>query len=362
MKKYLRNRLCVPVEGRNRSIIYDLIRNDYHHIPNELYKVIASNDVLSSETFNDELSKEWLNLLLKEEILFEIESTNEKKLFPKLDTNFYTPFSITDIIIHADINMEVLTIFQDLDIRNVSIIVEKYNTEVLINLLQEISKLEIDSISLLLIEEDINYTYDIFENLSIVDQLFNILLFKSTCTNILENKIKLFSIVDVPYSYIEYSSNVFPEKVGVNFDHFFESYNHHNYFNQKVYIDKQGTIKNGLNNNESFENINSITKEDFLKLIGSKKFQKLWNVKKEDTLICKDCEFRFMCVDPRVPKQNTKGQWYHNKECNYNPYLSKWKNEDGYRTLMESGVDISKTGELSIDKEVLKNTFEDAWS
>lgn len=362
MKKYLRNRLCIPVKGFNRAIIYDLIRNNYFLIPIELFEIIKSNNIISFDNAVSHIEAEWYDFLIDEEIIFEIDTDDEKKRFPKINTNFYTPFLITDIIIHDNIRTNHLQLFRDMDIRNASIIVEKFDLDKTLPLLQEVSRLEIDSINLLLIEENINYSDDLFDELSTVNQLFNILLFKSICTKKPDNKLKLINIVEILHSFNQYSKNVFPEKLNVNFDHFFESYNHHNYFNQKVYIDKQGNIKNGLNNQESYGNINSITKKDFSELIKSKKFQKLWNVKKVDTLVCKDCEFRYMCVDPRVPKKNNKGEWYHTEECDYNPYISKWKNEEGYKTLSGSGVNISKNGEISIDKKGLENAFESAWS
>lgn len=33
-----------------------------------------------------------------------------------------------------------------------------------------------------------------------------------------------------------------------------------------------------------------------------------------------------------------------NTECNYNPYIAKWQGEDGYLSLKDSGIQISKDG------------------
>ena len=67
-----------------------------------------------------------------------------------------------------------------------------------------------------------------------------------------------------------------------------------------------------------------------------------------------------MCVDSRVPVKGID-KWYHPIECNYNPYLSKWEDEDEYLNLNHSGVTISASGCL-IDEEKLSQKFNSIWS
>ncbi len=364
MKKlYLRNRMCFTINGFNRAIIYDLNRQDYYFAPVPLYEIIVNDDVI---IFDDAETKVWKQFLLDKELIFTIDSPSEIELFPIASTKFETPNLFSCLILHDNIAQKLFQNFESLHLLNVSVVVHKYDKLKTKKFLESLAKYEIDSIYLFLPEKNRNYSIHEFENLNSIRQLFNIYLFDGSTQIESETEEKKVydsvNVVSLPYSFENFSSAMLVEKMQVNYNHFFEAYNFHNYFNQKVYIDKRGNIKNGLNNQESYGNINSITKEDFLKHIGSKKFQKLWNVKKEDTLVCKDCEFRFMCVDPRVPKLNSKGQWFHTEECNYNPYLSKWKGEEGYKTLTESGVDINESGELFIDKEMLKNIFDAAWS
>lgn len=68
---------------------------------------------------------------------------------------------------------------------------------------------------------------------------------------------------------------------------------------------------------------------------------KLWLIHKDLIDICKDCEFRHMCVDVNIPTQRKDGSWYQKIECNYNPYIGKWKGETNYRTLEECGVIVN---------------------
>lgn len=361
MKKFLRNRLCIPVKGFNRSIIYDLIRNDYFFISNEIFSIIQNDDVIKN--LETTIDNKWLTFLLEEEILFEIKDDSERDYFPSLDKSFKTPFLISDVIIHDNINIrKIYKLLNGIDIRNISIIVEKYNKDRILLLLKNISALEVDSINLWLIEEGIKYNHNSFGELKIINQIFNCYLFNSTHKALKASNIKYFNIIEIPFSFDAYSKNVFTNKLGVNLDHFFEANNFHNYYNGKVYIDINSNIKNGVNCEISHGKVEGQTQKSFLELIKSKEFQIKWNINKANTLVCSDCEFRFMCVDPRDIKElGSSGYWGHSYECNYNPYISKWNGEKGYMNLTKSGIEL-KNNSVIIKKAKLDYNFEKVWS
>ena len=99
---------------------------------------------------------------------------------------------------------------------------------------------------------------------------------------------------------------------------------------------------------------------DFKKIIKDKEFTKYWHSKKNDTLICKDCEFRNLCSDNRVPHLNSKNVWTHSQECEYNPYISKWNDEEGYLSLHDSGITILND-DINICSEKLNKINETLW-
>jgi len=82
-----------------------------------------------------------------------------------------------------------------------------------------------------------------------------------------------------------------------------------------VGIDIKGNIKNCPTMKTSFGNI---TDTSIIDVIKQDKFTILWNIKKDDINICKDCELRHICTDCRA---------FHDKDvnyekpfkCNYNP-------------------------------------------
>lgn len=123
---------------------------------------------------------------------------------------------------------------------------------------------------------------------------------------------------------------------------FSESKKYNTYFNKKLYIHKNGEIRNAPETKDCIENINNIQNFDFI--ASSKELQKFWEVHKGLCDICKHCEFRYMCVDSRLPIKRNEKEWYFETECNYNPYIAKWQNEEGYKTLSECGIQSDKNG------------------
>jgi hypothetical protein len=110
---------------------------------------------------------------------------------------------------------------------------------------------------------------------------------------------------------------------------FSESQLHHTYFNRKLFISNSGDIKNAPECTTIVGKIQEITKpKELIALIKTREFQKYWYVFKESCEVCRDCEFRHVCVDNRVPHQREDGHWYHQEECNYDPYTGKWKEEE----------------------------------
>jgi len=156
-------------------------------------------------------------------------------------------------------------------------------------------------------------------------------------------------------SYDECSVNV--QSLIVNMSLYTESLHYNTFYNRKLSIDKNGNIKNYLTQKESFGNIFSDKIED---VILKKSFQKVWKVKKDLIDVCKECEFRYMCVDSRFPLLRHKGSFYHSKECSYNPYICKWKNEEGYVPVTECGTFAKEIG-FVLDKEKIEELNKKIW-
>ena len=56
-------------------------------------------------------------------------------------------------------------------------------------------------------------------------------------------------------------------------------------------------------------------------------FSKYWKIKKDDVLVCKDCEFRYICTDCRAFINNPNNLISKPSKCKYDPYSAKWEAE-----------------------------------
>ncbi len=147
------------------------------------------------------------------------------------------------------------------------------------------------------------------------------------------------------------SEDIHYPKFTTSFNLFTESQKFNTYLNKKLFIGENEEIKNALESDKIFGYLDKLDSIDDLKeIIKSSQFQKFWNISKDLIDICKDCEFRHICVDNRIPHQRLQGGYYQINECNFNPYITKWINEEGYQSLQECGV-ISNEKGFSIDHE-----------
>ena len=127
-----------------------------------------------------------------------------------------------------------------------------------------------------------------------------------------------------------------------------ESLHFNSYYNRKIFINLQGDVSAGPLCESFFGNVNE-QGFDWNTVLKHKDVKEIWELSKDKISVCNNCEFRHMCVDSRVPQKHSNGtEWYHATECNYNPFIAKWKGDEGYKTLLESGITVEKEG-LSID-------------
>lgn len=115
--------------------------------------------------------------------------------------------------------------------------------------------------------------------------------------------------------------NISTDYFNKNIIAFIESKNVNNCLNKKISIDKFGSIKNCPSMKNSFGNIREIT---LLEVLLKEKFKELWSITKDQILVCKDCEFRYICHDCRAYTQNEE-KYSKPLKCKYNPYEATWE-------------------------------------
>lgn len=105
---------------------------------------------------------------------------------------------------------------------------------------------------------------------------------------------------------------------------FLEAHHSNPYFNKKIYIGANGDIKNAPETLEVFGNIVADPGYLLADIVSQESFQSLWGVHKDLCEVCRDCEYRYMCVDNRLPSKKGEGEWYYEEPCNYDPHKGEW--------------------------------------
>lgn len=359
----------IPIKGYRRSLIYDLIRSDLTFIPNTLVDFLNESENKSlNEIFKILSSKEkiiankYLNLLKKNEYIFFCDK-DETQLFQKMGLAWDYPAKISSSIIK-------LKSFDTAYLKKtIGLVSSTLCKNVLLILDFKIDTDQLEECYLLFKETGITNLEFVLLNKIIFDRISfsNFLVHSKRLTKItLSQDIQELKIDKISTRIIfapklntdqdKIEKSIYDFLICIPF--FTESQHHNTYFNRKIYFEHDEFVKNSPESltkhpypNNTFE-LNSI--------ISSSAFKEFWDVKKDDCNVCKDCEFRHMCLDNRLPYQGREGSWYHKTECNYNPYIAKWKGEEGYRTLAECGV-ISNHEEFSIDHEKIAAINEELW-
>lgn len=363
---------CLISSGYNRSIIVDTSRLKLEAIPNTLYNFIKENDTLSINEIKNKYSvenhiiiDEYLNFLIDKEYIFFVDYELVKS-FPKLDIKWDMPSLISNTIIVLKAGKWIENIkkiifllesvkCQDIEIR----FIESIKEDEINNLLDYFKDSRINSIVLII--PYLKFTNSIYEILSSQLRLEQIVLYNSPkeMDFIFEtNQIKI-STKKIEDLFEVNNINQFSPNLML----YMESLNHHTYFNRKLFIDYNGEIKNAPESSYVVTNLNDLkTLKDINNLLLKNNYlHSFWNIKKDDCDVCKDCEFRNICIDNRVPIKRNNNTFYFEKECSYNPYLSKWANEVGYLNLFDTGI-ITNKNEFKINSQKVQKMYKKIWN
>lgn len=352
MKKYSLYTDVLAVKGFNRSLLFDTTRFKFYFISNDLFEVFSKNNFKNIES--SQISNDFYSSLLENELIHEADERIENCLVP-MSNEWDFPFKISSfVVVVNNLNITSLLKFGALEyVANFHFIINSLINSETIDKLKEFIEFQIsDSIEfsfLCNLEESIEQY--LLEKLSGIKKIIKFYNYSNVNIESELNKVHRYSVSLMPFDL----------KLSKYADHYFESLEHHTYFNRRVFISENGNVKNSEESNEIYGCINEINNSNqLLEIIDKQDFQKLWFVKKENIDICKDCEFRNICTDKRLPIQRNQNEWYHKKECVYNPYISKWNDDEGYLTLKECGIETNFSG-FQFDKESLVKLNQQIW-
>ncbi len=323
---------CFPVKGKTRGILYDIQRQDFDYIPNDLIDIIEKYEGKTLRDIYNDFEKdihhiidEYFEFLFDNEYIFF--SDVDKSLFPKLEDSFERPFKIGNMIIDVTNLMldNINTIFNQIEEYGCEAILFIFNESALFekNFIPLLEKFEYSSVRTLeiFVKNDIYYNFD-YDRISLeYGKLSRIVFFSSDSNTLKTTKNHLLLIntkepLDSRENIININNFLITDKL------FFETKKFNNYFNRKVYIDENLNIRNSPNSEEIFGNIKN---DNIIDIIEKQDFQKLWKISKDMIKDCMLCEYRYMCVDSNLLQFNEKEKiWERNQKCSYNPHNNIW--------------------------------------
>ena len=352
---------CIPVKGFKQSLIMDLQNNNFIKIPNLLIEVLQklkNNNISNVKEFykneNDSGIDTYLTYLVASNLGF---YTDNPKNFTDLDLNWESPSQVSIAIINKaekELNKDFLFDLQRLGVECLVIVFEKYSPNQKLQLANELKGITFNSLQLF-IDEEIE-EQEIYSLMDIFPALTQIYFFNSKKSearierniNIIKTKANISIIKMEPI--LNFSRDFF----SVNIQLFLEAQKHNTYFNRKLYVGDKGEIKSSPESQIIFGDINSGYNFNSLsEIISGNEFQKYWYIHKGLIDVCKQCEYRYMCVDNRIPVQREEKEWFFKTECLYNPFIAKWKDEVDYKSLEECGITSNEKG-FSINKVILR--------
>jgi len=347
MNNYLKIFATVqPVLGYTRSVIYDLVKESYDFIPNDLCEFIMSNDGRDVGEF---LGDDYIDVIIKNKwgILC---SAYEVAFFPPMSLNWEQPYLINNALIL--INEDGNGLFQILSSLGANPILCKYVTLVAFQYIDETKlKIVFDIID--------NFPYITFDVYLTFSREINYSAVKRNVKNMV-----IFSAdKDLKSNDVIYTSNaiefdfISPSYFNCNVSTFAESQHHNIYYNSKIIIDENNYV---INNVQSRNRIALFEPHKLHEILYLLKAENLWDLPKDQIDVCKTCEFRYMCSDMCQIIKRTDGSFFRSKECLYNPFIAKWSFEKDYMNLITCGIKCDINGlnvNTEIVKEIVKNLY-----
>ncbi len=328
---------CLLVKGHQRSLIMDLQREISELIPGSMYEVLQllNASVPLSDVYvqygeeNSETITEYLEYIREKEFGHFCDSFDTKHL-PSFDTVYETPEKINNAII--ELNKDNLLSFE-----NYLFQLEEVRCKYLTIFFTEItastdvfSILQLTSrTSLISVELIMPYPGEgLPEMIREMDHSGNKLI-SLTLHNCPDNTAE---VLPAPLNYtlvcleraitgFGHCGVVKSENFSTNQQKVVESLNHNSCLYKKIAINTNGEIKNCPAMSKVLGNVSTTTIKAVIEVPEA---TALWDIRKDDITVCKDCEFRHICTDCRAFTEDPEDRFSKPLKCGYDPYTTGW--------------------------------------
>lgn len=320
---------CIFVKGVCRSTICDLQRNKYHLVPNSMGDVLQD---LSNESFDQIKSKYIDNLNVVEEYIQFIEENelgfwcekSEKEFFPKLDLKWDYPAVISNAIIDIDRNSNhpFESIFKQLESLGCADIQMRFfdffSLEEIASILDMLEGLKIQSIEILCKHDNSIKNEDFLSLVKKLPRIKKITIYDRMCDDVIakEDGILIISTKNRISSQSD-CGNICPANFNTSLGFFSEAQTYNTCLNRKISIDIKGELCNCPSLNKRYGNVrNSLLKD----VSDRSDFKEVYYLNKDQIEVCKECEFRYICIDCRAFLSDPENKNSKPSKCSYDPY------------------------------------------
>lgn len=315
---------CIPVNGSDKSIIYDLGRGDYFEIDNLVYDVLDRNEEMSIselmssyENAYDQGIRSYFDLFEEQEIGF---YTDSPESFPSLDMTWNSPHRISNAILEFDSTdsydiKDVLMQLNDLACKDIQLIfLSPLSIEWLAQLLDNFTLSRFKSYQIFLPFNESLVEEDYISLIKTYKRVAGLVIYDSDQNKTFDNDRLIASRLFFTESSLDYSRRVDKNNFVINISVFTEAQMFNAGLNRKVCVSKDGSIKNYLSFRESFGNVNDSAIRNVIK---EPKFQEKWHISNNQIEKCKICAYRYMCIS-NSDLLLKKDKWYKITPCEFN--------------------------------------------
>ncbi|MDR1198011.1 MAG: grasp-with-spasm system SPASM domain peptide maturase [Prevotellaceae bacterium] len=335
---------CILVKGYERSVILDIQRAVLDFVPNDVYDIFQKYNkqkigdiLLNYNNEEQEIVMEYIGFLMQNEYAI-LGTKHDAEHIPAMSLKYNFCGQITNCICE----------YSEFTHKNIRRILNIIDIQLGCSALQIVCNKQLTIKELIIFLENlqhITYLNHLEVVLPYLPEYSDKDLDKLLCNPII-NRLILYSapfdnVKDLKHTFIVYlRENLNNNTCGIvdksyftqNIFHITEALHHNTCLHRKLFIDKNGNIKNCPYSETVFGNI---LNDDVEKIITTPSFKKYWNIKKDEIEVCKDCEFRYVCTDCRIFIKNRNNIYSQPEHCHYNTYITKWKGEEGYVTVEE---------------------------
>ena len=330
---------CIPTKGFRISIMTDLQFGKIIPIPNSLLYLLKKYDGLSLKeilldqpTKYHDTIKEYYQFLLEKGLVFACDR-NEIEFFPELPLDWDFPAQITNAVVEykSSLFSKIVRQLDNLNCKAVNVIIENSDYNKIKSILDILQKTSIYRFELHINKIDYSTLDELIDLFNKYNRIQNVFIFNSAKSQVIIQKSYNIYIMREKYSHSS-CGNISHHNFSINIPFFTEAQKHNTCLNRKISVDVNGDIKNCPSMKKSYGNIKNTNLKEAIEKPG---FKDLWYINKDKIDVCKDCEFRYMCTDCRAFIKDPDNIYSQPAKCNYNPYIAKWKGQEGYITVEE---------------------------